>query len=785
MTPLTPTLTAREGLQIALQRYESGETHNLRSGEVATFDPRRAAVLATHWNDTFELIAQRHDLGVCGDDVPILPYVKYLDRYAARASYASSDSVPLAQNAMSAVRFICAALGIKVPGRNAAHVPWVRESLPVGWRDGFDALRVYSHEDNAYHTRRNYPSAYAALASLAALHGIQRPQDVPSDTRVWRKWAREDGVGAQQLEDGLTAIKRAGELLGVPHDWPRIGAARLDQRGIRQIPDLAAKLAAAGYTGKPEALDDVEVIRLLYPRIGFGLDRYLAFLKGRVRDGREWKALETISRLCFALDALGFPRDGDVVDVYTTLVDAPEATVATDSLLNKRAPAPGERRQISFARLLLRTWGAASCKRSTLRPVEESEEPLPFFTETVQHDFRRLHQFARAAHEDDMLQHSDPAVHILWARAVAESDSIKSYIKSYNKPRLLAGRMDPEKLLALISLPQAILMGGNALRLKALAARDRWLAAGGGHTSRHFTSYVAALWDWAVVTICLADGLRGKNYVGALANKHVVPTWRGKLIVGLATHFWGIHDEGCVRLKKTWSDTTRSKENERENDIYPALLEPVLTTDFWTLARPYRLVKCGALESIESYDRTADYFAVFPSVGSKDRPSSKYTPRPGFLTGRYASTSPFSMEVGRIVHWMIRDVMGRKDIPEYDDPRIRTVYRGLFGAHRMVRFLNGSFWGFEADDWRHAEWITNDTLPTIKRHYAREKGGAAAERMRRRTGIDAVGHFVPLMQHIRAGGAVDWDRFDPERPSDAIMHDSVIARRRRTASKAK
>ena len=86
---------------------------------------------------------------------------------------------------------------------------------------------------------------------------------------------------------------------------------------------------------------------------------------------------------------------------------------------------------------------------------------------------------------------------------------------------------------------------------------------------------------------------------------------------------------------------------------------------------------------------------------------------------RSGQTRPESLSslFGQTVHWIVRDVLGRTEVPAWDDPTRMTEWRGLFSAHAS-RSLIVTYWGGLRGDWLYACWLTGDTERTPAARYA-------------------------------------------------------------------
>jgi hypothetical protein len=754
-----------------IELYRGGSAPALRGSETAVYSPKRESVLTSQWNDTIEFIAASCRLGCPAAEVPIVAYVPHIDAWARRAAKAKGDSLAAQNNAVSSLRFIVNAVSTLTAG--ATHLRGAdaqRSSIPEAWHAGFNAVVAL-----------NVPlgNFVAHAARIAALHGVAAPADAPTDVATWEGWAVEAGLSNGTADSWVRAVNRARILLGPEAGWPAI--RRTDLRAFRSakhIPKLAEKLIAAGEKRPLRLLNQRDIINALFPFLGQALDGLLIHRVGRTRRNGDKRCIQAAGRLAFVLDRFGVASNVELPEVWTEKVSLPGSVRVGPTIAGSKYAPVGS--AVSLLRAFLNISGAASWKNSNLFLAGTEGAALPYFTPALRHDLDVLVEMTNVGYGETLGTSENPEEQELWMRVLAEQQAVAKLFAKHNDGKAPQGRLDPTKLLELITLPQMLLMGCTELRRLALCARSRWADAGRPLTGNTWFSYRDANWDWAIATIILCDGLRVKNYSGALLNRHIIPNWERGRAVALRTRFWGMRDEARVTLKKDWGDDTRSKENERENDIYPAVLDADLLTDFLLVIRAERLVRAGLVKSVEGFDRETDRYALFPSTEDcpekQDRvrdvdgqTGAAFSPQqiPGTRTGRYAKPERVSEQVGRIVHWMVRDVMKRAGVPEWGSREIVKLFRGLFGGHRTTRAGNASCWGFECDDWTYAQWITNDTLKTLKRYYSRALNPSGLERLDKRTGLDKVGHFAGVMKHIRDGGLIDWDLFDPERPEKA------------------
>lgn len=762
-----PSLTFSAYFDRFVELYRAGRARALRDDEPAPFNANRLGVLRTHWFDTADYIVATCHLDCPAGDVPTTPYLPLIESWAKRAAEAKGASKKLVSNAASGARFVVSTVASHTNGVSRVHgTQQARATLPSAWHAAFDLA-----------TERRRNSHVRTLARVAALNGVHDPCELPSDLATLKRWAHAEGL-TDSTADGWQATINwlARRLPGLP---TVLNTDAPEERSAKAIPGLAAKLEALGETRPLRELSQREVIGTLHPLLGNALDTMLAHRSGRVVSMSNRKIVGAMSRLVYSLDRDGFPRDGEMPDVWGGAVQVTSDVGAGRAVSGSRFSAEGVRAG-SYMRSFLLWNAAASAKNSHLHVAGRAGAAVPFFTPASRQDFDALWDTTLIAYGQTLGTSPKPEDRALWHDVVTEQRTLGLLIEEHNKGLNVLGRADVFSMLELITLPQMLLMGVGELHRRALGARERWEAAGKPRTGDGWLSYRDLCWSWALAMIVLSDGLRIKNYTGALVGRHVIPEWRGGRVVGIGTQFWGISDEERCTLKKHWEDQNKTRENKRSNALYPAFVDPLLATDFFTVIREDRLQRAGILGAGETLTPETDRFALFPSTSKeKDKQDAvasvnpntnlPWSPQqvPGMRTGRYAKPERLALPIGKLLHWMIRDVMRRPNVPEWDSPEAAALFRGVL-VHRPTRAGNASFWGFECDDWKYAKFITNDELATLQKHYARDLNPSGVARLESRTGLDRKGHFANLMHHIREGGAVDWDRFDPARPDRCI-----------------
>lgn len=762
--------TSSQLLEGALERLRAGQVPRLDGQGAITLSSARERVLRSQWLTTMDYVVDIEELDAGAESVEVGPYLARIDDYARRAAtHAHLGRSTIASFVSNVLLLVRAAVGMAPGARRPERAPSIAaEDLSPAWASGLEVLQSAARHDVRVHS--SYPSALGRLAKLARLHQCECPEDMPDDHALWKQRALAAGFSDSDFQYSLSAFRKARSLTGDGCAWPSLRAAANEGcRGVRSVPGLREKLAARGCSRDPRAMTLLEIIEVLAPYIHSDLVAYLEY--GTPRNRASWPADQVagVSRLLFALFALGIdPVDMDTVDLYVETVRT-DVPVPARTRRSKRGGDAGNERPLSLARAAFDYMARLSVRQSYLAPRTDVPGPISFYTAVVQADETRLWLLTRHAHESVV----SAADRETWLRCSLEREALVSTMRRHNAGLDLVGHMRKLALLDWITLPQAVLIGLPALRIAARAHRERWLDRGGVIGGPHFEEAAEAAFRWVLCTILLDDGLRIKNYTGALAGLHIKPVWNHACIVGLETTFHGIADEDRVRLKKARAEGTR-EENTRRRVISPALIDSEVLTFYWTTVRPWRLTQCGALSSLDAFDARSDRFAVFVSRRSNDVCDVDGVSRP---TGRYDGTDDLSNAFGRAIHWVITEVLRRRDVPAWDSPRFKEECRGIMGAHRIVRLLSGSFWGFEAGDWDYASWITNDTMKTLRAHYAAMSTAQRQALAEGRKGLDAPGHFVKAMLHIRHGGAVDWERFNPLRPDDALMMDAPRRRR--------
>jgi hypothetical protein len=371
----------------------------------------------------------------------------------------------------------------------------------------------------------------------------------------------------------------------------------------------------------------------------------------------------------------------------------------------------------------------------------------------------------------------------LWAQATMEYDSLARHTADYNKPRILLGRKAKGKLE--ITWPQLVCMGLPYLARECYRLRrdlgDRQSRIGhleSRHSQVLINSYCDALTTYALVALLTDDGLRVKNYSGALSGVHVrvtpstSPDGTWLAIDEIRTNFTAV-DSHSVALKS--KKVTNGDHNWRSRRVTPGIVDHNLWFDYWTLARPRALVAAGLLPRVEAFDPATDDFAVF------------ITPRPSagqvgdYLLARAEGRTPewrgnlsedmVSDAFGEALHRICVEVLGRK-LPRWGSDELVKEYRGLFGGH-IVRLMLATWFGGVCNNWEAATYRTNDEEVTLKRHYVHLS--AWAKEREHREDPEGLRWFEKGLDRVLKMRSADdarwsqfWHAFDPADPERAL-----------------
>lgn len=672
-------------------------------------------------------------------------------------------------------------------GRDVAKRNWIRISPSMfepAWRPLAHALVSLGGWSAGGRSKKTTLADLHRLAKAAAARNILRPEDLPSDSAEILDWARQDywdgtdeGERTVQkkrgnLKAGLVAYRRARRALGSAGEHlPPCTAARMDREwGIGALENLDDLLQTAFHRLAPEEQERlrhvlenpsrrsmVDLISVLAPDVGDALATYLergANLAIPRQPDYENKVVGAVSRI--------------IATMIREKIDP--ATLSFSDLWLSEAPTRAAERPASgrVSRYAVET-AETEATVCLLHHILDASLPNRIAGSTLTlppavRDGRAKHYPDSAFNDVCMLKYV--ALRVLkpimskqratdWSKLEAAHKSLIEHMSSTNKVSPSSGRVDKQNIP--LNFGQLVCVALWYLRRRVQEA-DKVLAEhlcdprrrDGSHRMLTLQERLyVALEEYAVVAVIAADGLRCKNYAGAIAGYHIIPKpivdsqghWVG--FSGVSTRFCG-DDCPSVRLKIT---TKRKSVRQRQWTLSPGIVDMKLFFRYWTEVRQDRLRKAGLIAPKAQLDVNGELtgqgerFAVFVSDHTASKkaslPSKKYALVRNGPEGQRTLVSPGNRTDAsiraiwaRVIHEVARDVLRVPGIPATlaECRKQGSLYRGLTGPHGD-RSLAAWHFGGLLGDWGFAEEMTNDSYDTLRNnyavlpeHYARNRG---------------------------------------------------------------
>lgn len=710
--------------------------------------------------------------GAALEDVDVGPLLIGLPEAAARA--AEREGLSSVRNVRSdASLFASVLLQQDVASRRLRVSP---ELFPAPWRPLALAL-VATPTRSGGTSRRSSLSELLVLAQVAGRHGVDEPAQLPDDPRAVQEWAGADEKLRTRLDAGVVAYRRARRVLAADAGdaLPALLRTTRDREwGVNALQGLPALLRSAydrlepeeqaRYADRidtPDALTTVEKIAVLAPYFGAALEAYVQ-LGGEAAIARQPLYLEkvvgAVSRTVATMIRAGLDPHGRRFESLwleqLPVAGAKRAAPARRSRLDEDdfvgtavGLVGGDREgleaadQESLLRRVLRESMALRIRGSMLQLTEAvTQGRAEYFTDSAFSDAKQLRYVALRVLKPRWLRSPTArrAGQARWAQLQVEHEGLMALMRGANGEAPARGRIDKSRLpctygnLAYVALWD---LRRRVLEVDADLAdvRAHQLSCDDSHRVQTLEARLRRrLRDYALVACIVADGLRNKNYCGAIAGIHFRPDvvrdqagrWVG--FSGMRTHYWG-DDCPSVRLKVP---KTRDRIRERTWRLSPGVVDLRLLFRYWTEVRPADLRAAGLLGPGEALDLDADRYAVFvsdePVAGKKRVASARYAIRRPDGQGGWRVLSPGNLtdvSVRNIwashIHRICRDVLRVPGVPaRLEDCRKKgSEFRGLFGSH-AVRSYVAFYWGGLRQDWARAEEYTNDSRQTLERDYA-------------------------------------------------------------------
>ena len=606
-----------------------------------------------------------------------------------------------------------------------------REDVLPAWLPAYDALVADAADPTSTKNSHCRPGLLVRLQNLLMKHGIRAPQEMEDCFDRFIDIVEPEGIDHRWTgREMLASVRRARELLGddsIPNLYQQ---SRPGDRGVGSLPDLAERVAKRGCTSDPRTMTAEELIEVLAPRLYSGLARRLEQARQEnLRPARIESYIGMTSKIVASLARLGIdPGTKTFLDLFTEVeeVEVGEAGESDPVLAEVMGADYIHRETRSLMRRVINESGKLSYEISPIRvvgQVTENGDIPPMYTAKIIHDTKTCFTLVRAVYGEALAQHQGDR----WVAAETEYKSLLRHMNSHNERLAMIGHQDKEKVL--ITWPQAVCMflPWLAARVERKQAElERWRKTGreGSRThQKHLRELDVALREWTLAALLMDDGLRIKNYSGAVVNRHLVPTverdadgrWIG--FTAVETRWRGIQGAPQVVLKI--GKDSSGRERKRIRQLTPGIVRLDLLFQFWTQSRPRDLVRRGVLESVDEYDPDKDDWALFISPKSSRRKSAKYK-RPKHVRDHLPLGKDYlSRCFGKLFHQFIREELGRDEVPAWDDPRrTRGEWKGLFTGH-ISRTLIATYFGGICDDWNLATHLTDDDAKTLRVHYSR------------------------------------------------------------------
>ena len=730
-TDLESDMTFSDALERFAEMNAAGKVPDRRRNDrTHTISAARRDVIVSH---TRAAVARA--MGLPRDDhaaldaVDLRPLVETLPDIAYRGAEEAQRAAP--RNERANVALFLATVFQHTYGTQERRPGPSREDVLPAWRPSYDALVEDAADPASSKNSHCRPGLLVRLQHLMLRRGIHSPKEMEDSYEWFIAIAEEEGVGRSwTAREMLASLRRARELLGDESIPTLYQQARPGERGVGSLPDLAERLARHGSMDDPRTMTPEELIEVLAPKLYSGLARRLEQARREnLRPSRVESYVSMTSKIVASLARMGIdPATKTFIDLFTEVdvVEGGEAGESDPVLAEVMGADYIHIESRSLMRRVIDESGRLSYQTSPIQVVGEvadDGDAPPMYTARIIHEMKTCFTLVRAVYGDALAKHQKDR----WVAAETEYKSLLRHVTSYNERRVMIGHQNKEKVL--ITWPQAVCMflPWLARRIeKKQAELERWRKTGreGSRThKKHLRELDVALREWVLAALLLDDGLRIKNYAGAVVNRHIIPTverdadgrWIGFLAV--ETRWRGIQDAPQVVLKI--GQDSSGRERKRTRQLTPGIVRLDFLFQFWTQSRARDLVRRGVLGSVEEYDPDADDWALFVSPKNSRRKSATRE-RPQHVRDHLPLGKDYlSRCFARLLHQFVREVLGRDEVPAWDDPeRTQGEWKGLFSAH-ISRTLIATYVGGICDNWNLATHLTDDDAKTLKVHYSR------------------------------------------------------------------
>lgn len=789
---MTKTLLLRDAFDLFDRKNLDGGILDARTGTSGSVSPARRNVLRTYVKSAAARAVGLHPKDPAVLDVDLLPFLSVLPDLAHLDATALRRTDPA--NEASGVRtFLRTVTNDRLVART--YKRRVRpESLLPAWRPLADALRNASSQQSGRFSK--YVGWLETLQNILVLNGVRRPEDIPDYATV-AAWvaahitshaskddlSAQDGVTLQERIDKrrssyFSAYRTARKLLGCPADLPALPKPHRDcERGVKALPDLEQRIEDAAMrlqsqgVGLPSPLpgatsDPLAILDVLAPEIAKATRSYIEWTKTSAVRSDAWQAAVVGAASGFVAELIRLGEDAFTLDYPDMFLQSRETakTTPTNNLGLKRRVALVDREELPLFRVVL----DAATRRSFLNspftlPASQADLSVPLYTPAVFNDFAAAWAVTEQVYGQQLgMETQSPDE---WRDIERTHTRIAEHMKEYNDSREMEGHKD--KTLVSANWGQAVCIGGGILWRHARERRTAWkesVAKYGDNTAparRARRAYGKALDDYILWIVLLDDGMRIANYAQARIGRHVRLTSEivngERRITGVTTHFRGYDAEARTKKRRK----AGGRQNVRTRTLNPGIVDMELFTDFMYVSRVDDLVTAGCIANRDAYDPESDSFALFVSRQST-RPSGAYL------------TSRLSKRWGRMLHWLMRDVLQHSDpegnqIPSWKELQrskpLRRKWRAIWNAH-VLRQLIATFVVGVLKDEATACRMTNDTPATLAAFY-NQFDDNLAELMKGPKGINHPEHFADICGRLLRGEILDWATFDAHNPASA------------------
>jgi len=760
-------------------RRSPGKTHTLSAG--------RRDVVVSHVRNAVARAA-----GVDRGDERALAAVDVQPLFPTLAELAYVDAEEAGRAAPRNERANVALFVATVEGKEYEHTdrhgfaqrrPIEREAVLPEWRPLFDALVEDAvEEDGTKNSRKSFPAQLVALQNLVLKAArVRTPYDIRDNFDAFMKLATAAGVKRKKAHAMLAAIRRAREILGDERIPSLYQGAAVGERALHTLPTIEERLRARGCKCDPRRMTQRKLVKVIAPKMERELERRLKQgKKVNRRPGWFEDMVGMTSRIAASLARLGIdPAEKSFVDLWseTKEVNASSEGEVDPVLAEVMGKDYVHTETISLMRQVADECAHLSYMNSSIRVVTQGDlaGEVPIYTQRVVLDVKNAWLLVREVFGPAMQKHK----RAMWVAAEGEYRALLKHMEDLNETRHAVGHRDKSKVLIL--WPQAVCMFlpwlMNRVEVKR-AQIERFLGGLGREGSRTHRKYLrefdVALREYVFAALILDDGLRVKNYAGALAGRHIVPTvekdksGRWVRFTKVESRFRGIDDDPLVLLKMP--KKAGKVERKRERHILPAFVNYDLLFEYWTEVRPRELVRRGVIESVEAFDPEVDSWALFVSPRRGGRKTTKGDGS-SYLKAHAAFGSDYlSQRFAKVFHEFIGEQLSR-EIPAWDDPaRTQGEWEGLFSGH-ITRTLIATWFGGICGDWETAAWLTNDAEATLREHYS-----AVADRVHELAhaeGWENPRWFDVVLARAEMRKAGDdwsafWREFDPADPAAGL-----------------